>query len=504
MRILFIDIDTLRPDHLFLYGYRRNTTPNLDALARDAVVFDNCFTSDSPCVPSRAAFTSQQFGAATGAIGNAGLAAQLPFSSGNGRPPKEVYLGGHLYRHGIRTTSFSCFPERHQAYWFVGNFREWAMPSLSLGDDQMASEVVDAASSWLEAHAAEENWFLHLHFWDPHTPYVVDPSWSEKAASTGPAPDWPSEELIAEHYAVGYGPHSAFDLYEDGGRWQVPLPGSPTPETMPAAIRNRQDFEMLINGYDGGIAYCDSEIGRLFDLLASLGHLEDTAVIVASDHGECLGENGIYGDHPLANEAVHHVPLIVRWPGLTTAASHSARHVEGLVYTLDLGPTLCELLGLPVPEVWSGTSFASALRGEDFAGRGYLVLSHGAYSSQRAVRTREHLYVATFDPGLYRVDPEQLYELSSPGGHLVDRFASASPGVLESLRATLFRWTWGVTAGLGSAGDPIMRRVYESPEDAFPVQPYVARLRATGRERLAAELLERRAHWPDAERLVTS
>jgi hypothetical protein len=120
------------------------------------------------------------------------------------------------------------------------------------------------------------------------------------------------------------------------------------------------------------------------------------------------------------------------------------------------------------------------------------------------VRTREHLYVATFDPGLYRVNPEQLYDVSLPGGHLVDQFVTAAPAVLESLRATLFRWTWEVTAGLGSAGDPMMRRAYESPEDAFPVLPYVARLRATGREPLATELLRRRASWPDVERLAVS
>jgi arylsulfatase A-like enzyme len=271
---------------------------------------------------------------------------------------------------------------------------------------------------------------------------------------------------------------------------------------MPDAIRNRRDFEILVNGYDGGIAYCDSEIGRLFDLLASLGQLEETAVIVTSDHGECFGENGVYGDHPLANEAVHHVPLIVRWPGLTTRASQSARHVDGLVYTLDLGPTLCELLGLPVPEVWSGTSFASAVRGEDFVGRSYLVLSHGAYSSQRAVRTRDYLYVATFDPGLYRVNPEQLYDISAPNHYHVDQCENASAALLQSLRAILFRWTWEVRGGVGAAGDPMMRRVYESPGDAFPVGAYVARLRATGREQLASELLERRARWPLADRVA--
>jgi len=138
MRILYVDVDTLRADHTTPYGYPRTITPNLEELARQSVVFDRCYSSDSPCAPSRAALTSGQFGITTGAIGNFGPATDIRMFERTCYAP---YFGGHLYRNGIYTASISCFPERHMAYWFVGNFREWIKPSLSNGDDEDAATV---------------------------------------------------------------------------------------------------------------------------------------------------------------------------------------------------------------------------------------------------------------------------------------------------------------------------------------------------------------------------
>jgi len=146
-----------------------------------------------------------------------------------------------------------------------------------------------------------------------------------------------------------YGPHSALDLYEGDGSWSVPPPTSPNRSTMPDAIRTREDFVKLVNGYDGAIAYWDHHFGRLVNTLADLGVLDDTAIIVTSDHGECLGENGCYGDHPMANEASHHVPMVLRWPGVTAELAEEQRHVGGLVHSIDLCPTICDLVGIPVP-----------------------------------------------------------------------------------------------------------------------------------------------------------
>ena len=82
----------------------------------------------------------------------------------------------------------------------------------------------------------------------------------------------------------------------------------------------------------------DHHLGILLEQLAELGIADETAVIVSSDHGECLGENGCYGDHPLANEASHHVPMVIRWPGVTTVLPSERLHASGLTYHVDLCP----------------------------------------------------------------------------------------------------------------------------------------------------------------------
>lgn len=290
MRIIYCDVDSLRADHTEPYGYPRRITPNLHRLAAEGIVYEHCYCSDSPCVPSRAALTSQQFGLVNGAIGNLGPAAQLRHmrarnSGPDGRPRREPpFLGGHLFRHGIYTASFSCFPERHHAFWFTGNFREWHKPSLSRGDDEDARDVNSAVMAWLKTNGTRDNWFLHVNYWDPHIPYVEPSDWAARAAGSGPPPPWPDAATIEAHQQV-YGPHSAVDLFEDEGEWTIPPPRSSYPETMPDAIRTRSDYETMINGYDGAICYWDHHFGQLLNTLADLGILDETAIIVTSDHG---------------------------------------------------------------------------------------------------------------------------------------------------------------------------------------------------------------------------
>ncbi|MEG1887236.1 MAG: sulfatase-like hydrolase/transferase, partial [Oscillospiraceae bacterium] len=77
MNILFIDIDTLRPDHMGCYGYSRNTTPNMDAVAAEGLRFENYYCSDAPCLPSRAALISGKFGIRNGVVGHGGTAADM-------------------------------------------------------------------------------------------------------------------------------------------------------------------------------------------------------------------------------------------------------------------------------------------------------------------------------------------------------------------------------------------------------------------------------------------
>jgi choline-sulfatase len=114
MRILYIDIDTLRPDHLGCYGYHRHTSPNIDALAERGVTFENCYNSDAPCLPSRSALWSGRCGFHTGVVGHGGTAAD-PFIEGTSRGFRDVFDAtswtSALRRTGLHTVTVSPFAE---------------------------------------------------------------------------------------------------------------------------------------------------------------------------------------------------------------------------------------------------------------------------------------------------------------------------------------------------------------------------------------------------------
>ena len=181
MRILYIDIDTLRPDHLGCYGYHRQTSPNIDAFAKAAAVFENVHASDVPCLPSRTALLTGRFGFHNGVVNHGGTDAD-PVIDGASREfwsrlqlesfPTQLANGGAPFRpnkDNMRTVSISSFAQRHSAFhWYAGFDEAYNVGKFGL---ETADEVYAIAEDWLTRNGAKDNWFLHVHMWDPHTPY---------------------------------------------------------------------------------------------------------------------------------------------------------------------------------------------------------------------------------------------------------------------------------------------------------------------------------------------
>lgn len=486
LRIIYVDVDTLRADHTTPYGYHRPTTPHLQKLADKSVVFDRYYCSDSPCLPSRTALTSGQFGITNGVIGHYGADAQFRLDSGHGPEPDRPLLGQRLQLDGYYTAAVSVFAERHRAYWFHGNFRESVRATGNWGDED-AADVNRAALDWIRRHAEDDDWYLHLTYWDPHTDYTQPAEWTERMAASAPVQSWPDEETIQEHAEI-YGPRSALDLHYSltgGGT-------SPVPHNMPDAIRSRADFEHLVNGFDGAIAYWDHHFGRLLATLEELGIADDTAIVVSADHGEAFGEHGMYAEHGLATESVQRIPLVVYWPGVTDALPAEARRNDDLLYNIDLAPTLCDLLGLDAPEGWQGASFAGAVRGEETDSRPYLVLGHGAHTYQRAVRTRDHLYIRTYHPGCFKTAWEQLYDVTDDP-YLTRDLLDEEPALAGTMRSHLAEW-WHEHAGRpGCLPDPMLSNLQAYPVYYADPTRYARHLRDTGRSHLAEDLEQRLA-----------
>lgn len=483
----------MRPDHFGCYGYHRKTTPNMDGIAREGVLFSRAYCNSSPCVPARASFLSGRFGINHGALTHWGPGSEFRFPAIGHRYWEDMpILTRYLREHGYKTVSFSSFADRHQTWWFCAGWSELYTPSLKMGDE-VADEVNAAVLPWLERYGAEDDYFLHVQYWDPHRNYFVGRDWVEMFADD-PPPDWPDEEAIAGHQA-NYGPFTASELFPQVADGKSPV------ETMPDRISDLRDWKQFVDGYDAAIRYMDDRIGRVFQLLADLNVLDDTAVIVSADHGESMGEQGVYGDHVCAGEAVHNIPLIVRWPGV---APQKKRH-DGLLYNVDIHPTLCELLELPIPPGWDGRPVTAAVRGEEWQGRPYLVWDHALYSCQRAVRTDGWLFARTYHPGLFPFDEKMLFDLQHDP-HQTTNVAPERSGIVAQMDNVMQEWLSSTLGRHASMPDPMQAVVRTGPWKYVTLEDWIARLSSKGRDNdaktiirrldLDDNLLTRRGHQP--------
>lgn len=475
MRILYIDIDTLRADHLGCYGYHRSTSPNIDALAAQSMQFNNVHASDTPCLPSRSALLTGQFGIHNGVVNHGGTDAD-PWLGGKDR---KFWSGLQinsfptgLKKAGLTTVSISSFAQRHSAFhWHAGFDETHNVGKFGL---ETADEVHAIASDWLNRKGADDNWFLHLHMWDPHTPYRAHESYGQPFKDE-PLPEWLSEEVRAKHWS-GIGPHSAQECsgFEPNPKALTRFPRQP--QQIPDMDAVRQMFD----GYDTGVMVADEYVGRILNQLEDLGILEDTAVMISSDHGETLGELNIYGDHQTADQKTSHIPLILKWPGISELAG---RKFDAFHYQIDVTATILELLGVKVPESWDGEGFAEDLKRGIDKGRDHLILSQGAWTCQRAVRWDDYICIQSLHDGYHLFDEIMLFNLKHDP-HETNNLAESEPLIREQGLAKLSVWYEEMMKNPARGKDPLKNVIAEG--GPFHVrgklQEYLVRLRATGRE----------------------
>ena len=490
MRILYLDLDTLRPDHLGCYGYPRATSPNLDRIAAEGVRFEQCYCTDAPCLPSRTALMTGRFGIHTGVVGHGGTGADVRLQ-GPSRGFRSLYsqtsFVNVLRRAGLRPVAISPFAERHSSYLFYDGFLE--MHNTGLGGMESAEHVTPTALDWIRRHAKEDNWYLHVNYWDPHTPYRAPAEFGNPFESD-PPPAWITEEVLEEHKRH-VGPHSLRELmmYHDRPSAEFPR--------YPGRIETMADLKLFVDGYDCGIRYMDEHIGRLLAALDERGVLDDLVILVSSDHGENLGELGIYAEHATADHATCRIPLIVRWPGKARPGAVDA----GLHYHLDLAPTMAELLGVEPRPQWDGQSFAAALLEGKDAGRTELILSQCAHVCQRSVRFGPWLYLRTYHDGYHLFPREMLFDVEADPHEQRD-LAPARPDLCREAAWRLLAWHDAMmrTMPEGYDTDPLWTVLKEGgPEHARGhLAAYCARLEATGRAWAIPEL--KRRHPREFER----
>lgn len=476
MRVLYLDIDTLRPDRLSCYGYHRNTSPNIDRICKNAVRFDNCFVSDAPCLPSRASAWLGRFGIHTGIVNHGGVNAD-PMPEGRGRGFKQSADRAGFCRvieeSGLHTVSVSPFAERHSAWWFYQGFKE--MYNTGKSGRERADEIVPLALDWLDRNKARDDWFLHVNVWDPHGPFDAPMEHGEPFAGQ-PGPEWITEEIVAHHRSL-YGPHSPRELnHLYPIDWFKDLPRYRLKE-----LHDLNDYHTWNNGYDTGIWHADLWVGKILDKLEEQGVLDDTAIIVTSDHGENLGELGVYGDHQTADQITCRIPYLIKWPGVTDGG----RVDKAFHYKTDLMATVLEMLNQKVPRAWDGVGFAAALRDGREDGRSEVIVSNNAWSCQRGVRWDNWMAIRTYHTG-YKPFPEYMLFDIDNDPHETVNLAKERPEVLNEGIRRLEKWTSEMLEESDAPIDPLWTVMQEggphhANDNAEDTRKFLAWLRESDR-----------------------
>ncbi len=317
--VILISVDTLRADHMSLYGYGRATTPQLDRFFGRGTVFENAVSPSSCTLPSIPQLLA----------GSHTVSASQPT------------LAEILRDRGYETAAIVS-QQQFDPQWHARADRSKLAAEVRRGftsfDLQGAEEldahrmsmrnatgVTDRALAWLAANGDHERFFLWLHYLDPHDPY--EPPASFRGFDRGnPSPRSGDRRQYLQ--AERQSPNEPW--YRAG------------------YVFDATDVAHFVNLYDGEILYADAEIGRVLDALDARGLTARTIVAFVSDHGENLGENDRWDHCQTLGEREIHVPLMVRDRGRPLAAR---ARVASPVSTLDLAPTILSLLGMtPTPQ----------------------------------------------------------------------------------------------------------------------------------------------------------
>lgn len=306
--LILVCLDTLRADHMGVYGYARDTTPKLDAFARNAAVFERAYANASSTRPSHQALFQSR---------------PASLARPDGKAFAEV-----LAASGFRTAAFTGGGNISSRLGFDRGFEIYRESDAGLAGS------IPKAASWLREHR-DERFFLFLHTYDVHLPY--DPP---------------------EPFASMFGAPYEGRVRGDNSR-QLLRASRGLDQNEPGAVAfDEADKARIVALYDGGIRYTDDQLGHLFNLVRELELERDTLLVFFSDHGEEFWEHGsVIHSHALYRELLH-VPLLVSGPGIP------ATRIPETVSLMDLSPTLLDWLGIASPAAFEGTSFAGWVRGD--------------------------------------------------------------------------------------------------------------------------------------------
>jgi arylsulfatase len=313
--IVVVTIDTLRADHVHAYGYHRETSPHLDALAAEGVLFERAFATMATTLPSHVSLFSGLYAHQHGVAENRWRRA--PFSDGDDGLRSVAQL---LRDDGYTTAAFVSAAPVKRVTGLAAGFDVFEEP---LGYEMKGAPTPDQAIAWIE-RGPREPFFLWVHLWDPHEPNRPSGEWAGRFSS--------DDGLDAVIDRRGIDPARLERAFAAPAlrRFLAPRNGE---RDGPPPVVDRDAVRDMLNRYDADVAAADREVGRIVEALRRRGVLDRAVVMVTADHGQSLGQHDWLPHGRITDDNLR-VPLIVRFPPGVVRAPLRVTHVTSLVDAL--------------------------------------------------------------------------------------------------------------------------------------------------------------------------
>ncbi len=326
-RVILISLDTLRQDHLSVYGYPRPTSPNLERFAESAVTFTNAMAQAPYTLPSHMTMFTGLHPRAHGVVY---LDDRLP--------DRMVTMAELLRDSGFRTAAFTDGGFVKATFGFDQGFDVYHDTRAPGGQEANGFRRFGRdVREWISIHR-DEPFFLFVHTFDTHGPYYAEDRYRRALAGTEPVVPDAGRAEGAMDYVRSLNAHEylGLDQYDS--------------------------VAAIVDVYDATIRFVDEYVGQLLRDLETLGILDETLVIITSDHGEAFLDHELYVGHGLTlYEEEVRVPLLVRFPG----GWLRGRRCDAVVRLLDLLPTVATATGTKCPPTVQGKGLADAVLGRD-------------------------------------------------------------------------------------------------------------------------------------------
>ncbi len=377
MNVVFIVIDTLRASRLGCYGYAKPTSPTLDMLAESGVLFERAFAPGIPTTPAHTTMFTGMHPIGHNIVchgGSADLDRKIPV------------LAELLQRAGYTTAAvdnlYNIKPWLARGYEFYINPASRHRLNLLVSCEEINSRAIP----WIKAHA-NEKFFLFLHYWEPHTPYLPPERYRRFYPSD-------RDPFSAEH--------TSFEPIKRQPFWEM------FRDTWFTKLGPVTDAEYVASLYDAEIRHVDDGVAQILETLDTIGLAGDTLVVLTGDHGESMYQHDIFFDHHGLYDDIVHVPLLMRH------TDQVARHqtVTPMVQHLDIAPTILDAVGVAAPHNMAGRSLWPLATGAtDDGGWERIVCCESTWQSKWAIRTDTRKLILSREPDFHQMPPRELYDL---------------------------------------------------------------------------------------------